>query len=84
MLLPLLAYAVIVLGSLSTSSLGLLSVEGTGEGADQWGTSLPIRSDEWLTQAPIDLSVLAHGTSTAPSLSQDPDLIYQISSGQVV
>lgn len=83
-LLPLLAYAVIVLGSLSTSSLGLLSVEGTGEGADQWGSSLPIRSDEWLTQAPIDLSVLAHGTSTAPSLSQDPDLIYQISSGQVV
>ncbi|TGN66427.1 hypothetical protein EXE59_22565 [Nocardioides eburneiflavus] len=83
-LLPLLAYTAIVLGSLSTSSLGLLSVEGTGEGADQWGTSLPIRSDEWLTQAPIDLSVLAHGTSTAPSLSQDPDLIYQISSGQVV
>lgn len=84
MLLPLLAYAAIVLGSLSTSSLGLLSVEGAGEGADQWGSSLPIRSDEWLTQAPIDLSVLAHGTSTAPSLSQDPDLIYQISSGQVV
>lgn len=84
MLLPLLAYAVISLAGLSTSSLGLLSVEGTGQGADQWGTSLPIRSDEWLTQAPIDLSVLAHGSSTAPSLSQDPDLIYQISSGQVV
>ncbi|NYE35106.1 hypothetical protein F4692_000210 [Nocardioides cavernae] len=83
-LLPLLAYAVISLAGLSTSSLGLLSVEGTGQGADQWGTSLPIRSDEWLTQAPIDLSVLAHGSSTAPSLSQDPDLIYQISSGQVV
>lgn len=73
-----------MLGSLSTSSLGLLSVDGTGDGADQWGTSLPIRSDEWLTQAPIDLSVLAAGSSTAPSLSQDPDLIYQISSGQVV
>lgn len=84
MLLPLLAYVVISLGSLSTSSLGLLSVEGTGQGADQWGSSLPIRSDEWLTQAPIDLSVLAAGSSTAPSLSQDPDLIYQISSGQVV
>lgn len=83
-LLPLLAYVVISLGGLSTSSLGLLSVEGTGEGADQWGNSLPIRSDEWLTQAPIDLSVLAAGSSTAPALSQDPDLIYQISSGQVV
>ena len=84
MLLPLLAYAVIVLAGLSTSSLGLLSVEGTGQGAEQWGTSLPIRSDEWLTQAPIDLSVLAAGSSTAPALSQDPDLIYQVSSGQVV
>lgn len=73
-----------VLGSISTSSLGLLSVDGAGNGAEQWGSSLPIRSDEWLTQAPIDLSVLAHGSSTAPSLSQDPDLIYQISSGQVV
>lgn len=73
-----------VLGSLSTSSLGLLSVDGTGDGAEQWGTSLPIRSDEWLTQAPIDLSVLAAGSSTSPSLSHDPDLIYQISSGQVV
>ncbi|MBC2933228.1 hypothetical protein [Nocardioides sp. zg-1228] len=83
-LLPLLAYAVVVLGSLSTSSLGLLSVDGSGDGAEQWGTSLPIRSDEWLTQAPIDLSVLAHGSSQAPSLSQDPDLIYQISSGQWV
>jgi hypothetical protein len=83
-LLPLLAYAGIVLGSLSTSSLGLLSVDGGGEGAEQWGSSLPIRSDEWLTQAPIDLGVLAHGSSTAPALSQDPDLIYQISSGQVV
>ena len=69
-LLPLLAYAVIALASLSTSSLGLLSVGGGGDGAEQWGSSLPIRSDEWLTQAPIDLSVLAHGTSTAPSASK--------------
>lgn len=84
MLLPLLAYAVIALAGISTSSLGLLSVDGTGQGAEQWGTSLPIRSDEWLTQAPIDLSVLAAGSSTAPTLSQDPDLIYQISSGQFV
>ena len=63
-LLPLLAYALIVLAGLTTSSLGLLSVEGTGQGAEQWGTSLPIRSDEWLTQAPIDLAVLAAGSST--------------------
>ncbi|MBS2937257.1 hypothetical protein KDN32_05840 [Nocardioides sp. J2M5] len=83
-LLPLLAYAVITLGGLTTSSLGLLSVAGDASGADQWGDPLPIRSDEWLTQAPIDLSVLATGSSTAPALSQDPDLIYQISSGQVV
>lgn len=84
MLLPLLAYAVVVLGSLSTSSLGLLSMSAGPDGAEQWGTPLPIRSDEWLTQAPIDLSVLATGSSTAPSLSHDPDLIYQISSGQLV
>jgi len=83
-LLPLLAYAAVVLGSLTTSSLGLLSVDGATPSVAQWGDSQPIRSDEWLTQAPIDLSVLASGTSTAPALSQDPDLIYQISSGQVV
>jgi len=83
-LLPLLAYVVISLGGLTTSSLGLLSVAGDDSGAEQWGDALPIRSDEWLTQVPIDLSVLANGSSTAPSLSQDPDLIYQISSGQVV
>ncbi len=71
-------------GSITTSSLALLSVNGAGDGAEQWGSPLPIRSDEWLTQAPIDLSVLAHGSSMAPSLSQDPDLIYQISSGQLV
>ena len=84
MLLPLLVYAVVVLGSLSTSSLGLLSVDGVGGGATQWGDSQPIRSDEWLTQAPIELSVLAAGSSTAPALSQDPDLIYQVSSGGIV
>ena len=83
-LLPLLAYAVVVLFSLSTSSLGLLSVDGAGKGSTQWGDSQPIRSDEWLTQTPIELSVLASGSSTAPALSQDPDLIYQVSSGGVV
>ena len=83
-LLPLLAYVAVVLGSLSTSSLGLLSVDGAGLGAEQWGDSQPIRSDEWLTQAPIELSVLATGSSTAPALSQDPDLIYQVSSGGLV
>ncbi len=84
MLLPLLVYAAVVLGSLSTSSLGLLSVDGAGQGSTQWGDSQPIRSDEWLTQTPIELSVLATGSSTAPLLSQDPDLIYQVSSGGVV
>ena len=72
------------LGSLSTSSLGLLSVDGAGQGRRSGATSLPIRSDEWLTQAPIDLSVLAPGSSTAPPLSQDPDLIYQIVLGRLV
>lgn len=83
MVLPLLAYAAMVFGSLTTSSLGLLSVDGSGDGAEQWGSSLPIRSDEWLTAAPLELAVLADGSSAAPSLSQDPDLIFQISSGQV-
>ncbi len=82
--MPVLVYAAMVLGSLSTSSLALLGMTPAGDGAPQLGESLPIRSDEWLTQAPIELSVLAHGSSTAPSLSQDPDLIYQVSSGGVV
>lgn len=83
-LVPVLVYAAMVLGGLSTSSLALLGMTPAGDGAPQLGESLPIRSDEWLTQAPIELSVLAHGSSTAPSLSQDPDLIYQVSSGGIV
>ena len=43
--------------------------------------SLPIRSDEWLTAMPIELGVMAHGASQHPLLSQQPDLIYQVSSG---
>lgn len=81
MLIPCLGYVVAVLSGFSTSSLGLLRVAATGGVSGQVGDALPIRSDEWLTAAPIELATLANGSSMRPPLSQGPDLIYQVSSG---
>lgn len=78
---PLGVYAFVTLAGLTTSSVGLLSTAGTGGVAGQIGTPLRVRSDEWLTQAPIELAVLANGSSMHPPLSQAPDLIFQVSSG---
>lgn len=80
-LAPLVAYVVAVVSGFSTSSLGLLRQSLTGDIGGQLGDSLPIRSDEWLTAAPIELATLANGSSMRPPLSQGPDLIYQVSSG---
>ena len=78
---PLGVYAFVTLAGLTTSSVGLLSTAGTGGVAGQLGTPLRVRSDEWLTQTPIELAVLANGSSMHPPLSQAPDLIFQVSSG---
>jgi hypothetical protein len=79
--LPLLGYAVVTLTGATTSSLGQLRQDPATPLAHQWGTPLPIREDEWLTQTPIALETLVHGAAQAPYLSQAPDLVDQISSG---
>jgi hypothetical protein len=80
-LLPLLGYAVLVVSGTTTSSLNLLRQVSTTDPPHQLFSSLPIRSDEWLTAMPIELGVMADGASQHPLLSQQPDLIYQVSSG---
>ena len=83
--LPLLLFVVATFSGATTSSLGnnLLREDPALPLESTWGQPLPIRSDEWLTQVPIELGVLATGASTRSSLAQEPDLIYQISSGGI-
>lgn len=83
-LVPLLGYVITVLCSITTSSLGVASLRqnpahplGTVFGGPQ-----PLRSDEWLTQTPIELNVLALGHSSHSPLAQAPDIVFQLSSGQ--
>ncbi|TQK72240.1 hypothetical protein FBY23_4050 [Nocardioides sp. SLBN-35] len=81
--LPWLGYLALVVSGVTTSSLGLLSRSGSVTGG-QWGASLPVRSDEWLTAAPLELSTLANGSTMHSPLSNGPDLIYQMSSGSPI
>ncbi len=60
----------------------MLRQDPTAPLGGQLGAPLPIRSDEWLTHAPDRAGELLHGSSMHPPLSQQPDLIYQISSGR--
>lgn len=85
-LLPLLAYLVVVLSRASTSSLGIdfLRRDPSSPLGTTWGTPNMVRSDEWLTQTPIELNVLALGHSSHSPLAESADVIFQISSGQPV
>lgn len=78
-LLPLLGYLAMVISGATTSSLGML--RGREAALSQWGDALGIRSDEWLTAAPLELATLANGSSMTSPLANGPDLIYQLSSG---
>jgi hypothetical protein len=81
---PLLGYIVAVATAATTSSLGVASLRQ--DPAHPLGAILggpqPLRSDEWLTQTPIELGVLALGHSSHSPLAQSPDLVFQIPSGQ--
>lgn len=70
-----------VMTGVTTSSLSLLHVALHYSSANMIGQPLPIRSDEWLTETPIELATLAHGASMTSPLAHGPDLIYQVSSG---
>ncbi len=85
-LLPLGGYVAAVLSGASTSSLNALQLQETpGGGVDnQIGKAVPIRSDEWFTQAPLDLQVIADGRAISSPLANGPELIYQTSSGSPI
>ena len=81
--LPLLAYAVLSLLGVTTSSVGLLAVDQSVPVENQFGNGSHIRTDEWIKDTPNVLSVLATGAPQHSPLAQQPDLIYQISSGDL-
>jgi len=82
--LPLLTYLVIVFTGATTSSLGddRMRQDPAHPLGHILGSPQGMRSDEWLTQTPIELSVLALGHSSHSPLAQTPDLTFQLSSGQ--
>lgn len=79
-------YALVVLFGASYSSLGIGSLrEDPAQALEStWGEPQPIRSDEYLTQTPIELSVLSLGHSYHSPLSESGDVVFQLSSGQPV
>ena len=81
---PLLAYAGVVLSGASTSSLGIrvLRQEPQDPLGTMWGTPVGLRSDEFLTGTAAELNVLALGHSSSSPLAQSPDLVIQVASGQ--
>lgn len=85
-LIPTILYIVLSLGGLTTSSLGydVLREDPANPHGFMIGQAQKIRSDEWRTQAPIELGVLARGHSTQSPLANSPDLIYQVPSGSPV
>ena len=85
-LLPLLAYLLVVVSRASTSSLGIDVMRRDPDHplGTTWGTPNLVRSDEWLTQTPIELNVLALGHSSHSPLAESADVIFQVSSGQPV
>ena len=82
-----LVYILLSLSGTTLSSVGINSLRQTPAHSHgiQLGVPRPVRSDEWLTYTPIELGVMAAGsTSSATPLSQEPDIIYQIPSGGVI
>lgn len=80
----LVVYAIVVVSGATTSSLGVeMMRQHTDESlATMVGDPQRIRSDEYLTQTPIELSVLALGHSYHSPLSETGDVVFQLSSGQ--
>jgi len=74
-------YLILVLLGATTSSLGIAAQrqDPAHPRGVTFGSAQAIRSDEWLTEAPLELGVMASGGATVGSpLAQHIDLIYQI------
>lgn len=59
--IPVLIFVVLCLAGATTSSLGILSVSGTGHSGHQIGASEPIRSDDYLKGSPIVIGWITTG-----------------------
>ncbi|HEX2893873.1 MAG TPA: hypothetical protein VHO29_07705 [Marmoricola sp.] len=82
-LVPLVGYLLVTLAGVTTSSLGIAALRARPNHplGTMLGVARAIRSDEWLTGAPIEAGVMVHGTPVVSPLAQAPDLIFQVSSG---
>ena len=81
-ILPWAGYLVFVLSGATTSSMGLLRAEDpSAPFSGMLGNPLPIRSDEWLSQGPVELGTLINGSSMTSPLAHSPDLVFQLPSG---
>lgn len=82
-IVPLLGYLVTTITGMTTSAIGiaLLRARPHHPLGLMFGQARAFRSDEWLTEAPIELGVLTHGSPVVSPLTHTPDLIYQVSSG---
>lgn len=80
---PIVAYLAVAAAGVTTSSLGIsvLRADPNHPVGLVLGVPRGIRSDEWLTETPIDLGVMAHGTPVVSPLSHAPDLVFQVSGG---
>lgn len=86
LVLPVLIYLALVLGSVTTSSIGTpeLRADPAAPLGTQVGNAAAIRSDEYLTESAIWLGQLAVGTGDLPNtVGVSPDFFAQLPSGPV-
>jgi hypothetical protein len=70
--IPVAVYLVLCFAGITTSSLGLLSVGGTGHAGYQIGTSEPIRTDDYLKSTPIEIGwIITGGANITNPLASD-------------
>jgi len=85
-LVPLLAYVVLVLLSITTSSIGIAGMREDPAHPLGWqlGEALKVRSDEYSTESPIWLGQMAIGPGDAVTpLAVSPDFFAQLPDGPV-
>lgn len=82
---PLVVYLAIVITGLTTSSLGISSLreDPTRPLGSMVGETQSIRSDEWRTQTALELGTIALGEPNVSPLAHDPDLVFQLTSGNI-
>lgn len=82
--IPVVVFVLLCLGGVTTSSLGALQQDPRVPVAHQIGTPETVRSDEFITETPIELGwITAGGRGTTDPLSVPPNFFAQLPSGPV-